>query len=106
MEGTSAVGCAKKMVLPTKAFSCTAASPIRPRRTCFQQQRPKDASIFVALEARRTCRRSRPTQLSLTQAFTGNFGFFAARSAMQPQQANTKHAASPMPAQGGRGSAG
>eukprot|EP00974_Lingulodinium_polyedra_P012309 1187270-Lingulodinium_polyedra.AAC.1 len=64
------------MVLPTMPFCWTSGAPL-PRRTCFQQHRPRDASILVAFEAPRTCTRSRPIQLSLTRASSGIFGFLA-----------------------------
>ena len=47
-----------------------------PSRTCFQQQRPSEASIFVALDASRTCIFSRPTQLSFVRPLTGNIVFW------------------------------
>ena len=59
---------AKNIVLPVSAFSSTAASLCRPKRTCFQQHVPRDASILVADVASRTCTRSLPIQLSLAQA--------------------------------------
>ena len=86
MDGTSAVDCAKKIVLPVSAFSWTAGSLCRPRRTCFQQHLPRDASILVARDASRTCRRSLPIQLSLAQALVGRFGLLVAMSTRQSQQ--------------------
>ena len=79
-DGTSAVGCAKRMVLPASPVSCAAGSPRRPRRTCFMHTRPRDASILVAFEASRTWGLSLPIQLSLAQAFSGMQGFLAAMS--------------------------
>ena len=106
MDGTSAVGCAKMIVLPVSAFSWTAGSLCRPRRTCFQQHLPRDASILVPSDASRTCRRFLPIQLSLAQALMGSFGFLAAMSTRQSQQVHTMPFSSPIPAQRGRSSAG
>ena len=55
MEGTSAVGCARKMLFAVRPVSCTPGSSRRPNRTCSQQHLPKDASTFVAVEASYVC---------------------------------------------------
>ena len=106
MEGTSAVGCARKMLFAVKPVSCTPGSSRRPNRTCFQQHLPKDASTFVAVEASLTCARSLPSQLSFAQAFTGIWGVLATMSIRQSQQLHTWQFSSPMPAQRGLSSAG
>ena len=106
MEGTSAVGCAKKMVLPVRARSCRAGSPCLPSRTCFMQQRPRELSILVASEASRTCFRSLPIQLSFAHELIGSFGFLAPMSTRQSQHTQTTASGSPTPAHGGRVSAG
>ena len=84
----AAVGWAKKIVLPLIPFCCTSGTPL-PRRTCFQQHRPKEANILVALDASRTCTFSRPIQLSFVSPFNGNFGFLAHKSFRQSQHAHT-----------------
>ena len=104
--GTSAVGCARKMLFAVKPVSCTAGSSRRPKRTCFQQHLPKAASPFVAVDASLTCARSLPIQLSFAQALTGILGFFAMISMRQSQQLHTWLFASPTPAQRGLLSAG
>ena len=56
--GTSAVGCARKMLFAVNPVSCTAGSSRRPKRTCFQQHLPKAASALVAVDAFLTFTRS------------------------------------------------
>ena len=101
MQGTSAVGWAKKIVFPTRAVSWTAGSFCLPRRICCQQHRPSEASILVARDAVRAQSRSLPIQLSLAQAKTGIFGFAAPRSDTQSQNAHVKPRGSPTRAQDG-----
>ena len=103
MEGMSAVGCEKKIVFPVTPFCCTFGSPL-PRRICFQQQRPREASILVALEESRTWIFSRPIQLSFAHASKGSLGFVAPRSVKHSQQAHTGTDGSPMPAHVGNAS--
>ena len=91
---------------PVSALSWTAGSLRRPRRTCFQQHLHRDASILVAKDASRTFSRSLPIQLSLAHALIGSFGFLAAMSTRQSQQVHTMPFSAPIPAQGGRSSAG
>ena len=59
-----------------------------------QQHLPKDANIFVACEASRTCGRSRPSRLSLAQAFIGICGFYAPTSTKQSQHVMTMRCSS------------
>ena len=100
IDGTSAVGCAKKIVFPQIPFCRTSGEPL-PKRTCFQQSRAKDNNILVAIVASRTLIFSRPIQLSLARESNGIRGRLLHKSWRQPQQTQTRPSGSPMPAHGG-----
>eukprot|EP00959_Pyramimonas_sp_CCMP1952_P156175 3266168-Pyramimonas_sp.AAC.1 len=50
MDGISAVGWAKRTALPVMPFCWISGAPL-PRRTCFQQHRPRGASIYSSLRS-------------------------------------------------------
>ena len=99
MEGTSAVGCANKIVFPQTPVCCTSGLPL-PSLTCFQQALPRDNNVFVASVVSRTFTHSRPIQLSFTRAFNGTLGRLLHKSRRQGQHAHTMPVGSPMPAHG------
>ena len=97
----SGLGCASKIVLPTKPFSCSSGWSVYRNTRSLQTMMASPRRVSVAMERSRYSGCKRPPQFQLLRAKKGITGVGLQRALAQLKQIHTGVSGSATPAQGG-----